>query len=91
MEEYRPLRLEQVLSRWPRNPQLSRQKDFLDAPPSSDLGKKCQAYLYAGTKRLIIGDKVQATDLLKKRLETDRKGGFEYASAKAELEALKKE
>ena len=49
----------------------------------------CSAYFYAGSKRLIEGDKATATDYFEKCLATDEKTLCEYDSAAAELKFLK--
>jgi lipoprotein NlpI len=71
--------------------QLSEQ-DFFKAAENSDQqtdrGQHCEAYFYAGSKRLIEGDKITATDYFKKCLATDVKGFTEYSSATAELKFL---
>jgi len=64
------------------------EKEFLEAAPPNDSGKKCEVYFYAGIHRLIAGEKDQAAELLRKCLETGQKGYFEYFSARADLEAL---
>lgn len=64
------------------------EKDFLATAPSTS--KKCEAYYYAGTSRLIAGDKAGATELFRKCVETVHKVHFEYRTAEAELEAMKK-
>ncbi len=67
--------------------------NFLKAADNGDEkyfpDRKCEAYFYAGTIRLIDGDKSVAADYFTKCLETDAKNNYEYQSAAAELEALK--
>jgi lipoprotein NlpI len=67
--------------------------DFLKAAENSDNQKDneqhCEAYFYAGSKRLILGDKITATDYFQKCLVTDVKDFSEYQSAAAELRFLK--
>ncbi|HMD53740.1 MAG TPA: tetratricopeptide repeat protein, partial [Phycisphaerae bacterium] len=67
--------------------------DFIEAAQNSDDQKDneqhCEAYFYAGSKRLIAGDKTTATDYFKKCLVTDVKGFSEYQSAAAELHFLR--
>jgi lipoprotein NlpI len=58
--------------------------------PKQQSGRLCQAYYYAGMKRLLAGDKDGTITQLKKCLGTGEKGFLEYASATAELNALKK-
>jgi lipoprotein NlpI len=48
-----------------------------------------EAYFYAGTMRLINGDKSVASEYFKKCLEIGLKNRYEYESTAAELEALK--
>ena len=71
--------------------QLS-ESDFLKAAASTnaqtDQEQHCEAYFYAGSKRLIEGDKTTATDYFKKCLATDLKHFEEYQSAEAELQFL---
>jgi tetratricopeptide (TPR) repeat protein len=69
------------------------ESDFLKAADSGDekhlRNQKCEAYFYAGTLRLIDGDKFTAADYFTKCLETGATRNYEYQSAAAELEALK--
>ena len=66
--------------------------DFFKAAENSnqqtDSGQHCEAYFYAGSKRLVEGDKTTATDYFKKCLATDVKGFTEYSSATAELKFM---
>ncbi|HEY5297027.1 MAG TPA: tetratricopeptide repeat protein [Verrucomicrobiae bacterium] len=48
----------------------------------------CEVYFYAGSKRLIEGDKTAATDYFKKCLATECKEVGEYNSAAVELKSL---
>jgi lipoprotein NlpI len=48
----------------------------------------CEAYFYAGSKRLFSGDKKTAIDYFQKCIATDQKEDFEYCSAVAELTLL---
>ena len=50
---------------------------------------QCEAYFYAGTKRLIAGDKTNAIACFEKVVATDRRAFVDYQSAAAELAALK--
>ncbi len=50
----------------------------------------CEAYFFAGSKRLIEGDKTTATDYFKKSMATECKDIDEYNSAAAELKFLEK-
>jgi tetratricopeptide (TPR) repeat protein len=52
--------------------------------------KECQAYFYAGSKRLIEGDKRTAADYFQKCLDTDKRDFMEYKSAVAELKFLRR-
>jgi lipoprotein NlpI len=51
----------------------------------------CEAYFYAGTKRLLAGEKAMAIDYFQKSIFLDRKAFFEYDSAVAELKFLQGE
>ena len=70
--------------------------DFLNAAktaarnPKQQTGQLCQAFFYAGMKRLLAGDKDEASALFKKCLGTGEKGYTEYVSATVEMNALKK-
>jgi lipoprotein NlpI len=63
--------------------------EFLAAAKNADsrteAGQLCQAYFYAGSKRLFTGDKATATDYFQKSIATDQKDYTEYSSAAAEL------
>lgn len=50
---------------------------------------KCEAYFYAGEKRLLDGDRAVARLYFEHCLDTGEKDFTEYASAAAELKALK--
>ena len=68
------------------------ESDFLKAAENAD-GKKqgeqqCEAYFYAGSERLIAGDKTAAADYFKKCVATNKATFFEYHSAVAELKFL---
>jgi len=67
--------------------------DFFKAAENTDKQKDneqhCEAYFYAGSKRLIAGDKTIATDYFEKCMATDEKGFIEYQGAAAELKFLK--
>ncbi|MDB6122474.1 MAG: repeat-containing serine protease [Pedosphaera sp.] len=54
-----------------------------------ETGQQCEASFYAGTKRLIEGDKATAADYFQKCLATDQKIFAEHQSAAAELKFLK--
>jgi lipoprotein NlpI len=66
---------------------------FLKAAASNDRRKNaeqlCEACFYAGTKRLLDGDKPAAQDYFEKCLATDVKSFSEYDSAAVELKLLK--
>jgi lipoprotein NlpI len=59
-----------------------------NADKQTDSGQHCEAYFYAGSKRLAGGDKTTATDYFEKCLATGCKGFTEYTSAAAELKFL---
>ena len=69
------------------------ESDFFKATENTNQKKdneqRCEAYFYAGSKRLIAGDKTTATDYFEKCLATDVKTFSEYRSAAAELKFLK--
>jgi lipoprotein NlpI len=58
--------------------------------PTDEPGQKCEAFYYAGMKRLIGGDKPGALDFLEQCVATGQDNYNEYTSAKAELQGLKK-
>jgi hypothetical protein len=66
--------------------------DFLkaaaDANAKADREQHCEAYFYAGSKRLIENDKTGAADFFKKCLGTGATDFEEYHSAEAELKLL---
>ena len=68
------------------------ESDFFKAAENPDLqtSKKqyCEAYFYAGSKRLIEGDKITAKEYFEKSLATGCKEMTEYNSASAELKSL---
>jgi tetratricopeptide (TPR) repeat protein len=72
--------------------QLS-EPDFLKAADNSyekrDACQHCEAYFYAGSKRLMEGDVTIAADYFKNCLGTQAKTIFEYHGAAAELRRLK--
>jgi len=63
-------------------------KDAEDANARTYQEQHCEAYFYAGSKRLIEGDKTAATDYFKKCMATGMKDFEEYESAEAELKFL---
>jgi ankyrin repeat protein len=68
--------------------QLS-ESDFIKAADNTNAqtssGQHCEAYFYAGSKRMINGDKMGAVDDLKKCLATNMTTFEEFQSASAEL------
>jgi tetratricopeptide (TPR) repeat protein len=65
--------------------------DYLTAASpeaKADPGQRCEAWYFAGMKRLLIGDKPTAIDHFQKCLATGQKNHFEYILAQAELQAL---
>lgn len=71
--------------------QLS-ESDFIKAADNADVQtdaeQHCEAYFYAGSKRLIEGDKTAAVDDFHKCLATNVRNFEEYQSAEAELNRL---
>ena len=71
--------------------QLS-EADFINAANDTnekkDKSQHCEAWFYAGTKRLIAGDKATAQEDFKKCLATGLTHYFEYASSAAELKFM---
>jgi lipoprotein NlpI len=57
--------------------------------PKTEASRSCEAYFYAGSKRLISGDKTTASEYFQKSLTTNEKAFTEYRSAVAELKNLK--
>ncbi len=55
-----------------------------------DSGQHCEAWFYAGMKRLLAGDKETAADYFHKCLATGQKSFSEYQMAASELKALGK-
>jgi lipoprotein NlpI len=70
----------------------STESDFLkaagDTNARTDQEHRCEAYFYAGSKRLIEGDKTTAADYFKKCVAADVRTFEEYQSAEAELKFL---
>jgi len=66
--------------------------EFFTAAKNTDNQKDkeqlCEAYFYAGSKRLTEGDKTTATDYFEKCLATECKESDEYNSAAVELKSL---
>jgi len=57
----------------------------------NDSGRQCEAWFYAGMKRLFSGDTATARDYFQKCLATDRKDFDEYNLAAAELRFLERQ
>jgi lipoprotein NlpI len=66
--------------------------DFFTAAKSvnerTELQQLCQAWFYAGMKKLLVGDKIAAGHCFGKSVSTEEKMVFEYPMAEAELKAL---
>ena len=66
--------------------------DYLAAAPSpdakTDQSQQCEAWYFAGMKRLLMGDKNTAVDYFHKCLATNQKDHPEYILAQAELQEL---
>jgi len=69
--------------------------DFISAAAATDARKDeiqhCQAWYYAGIKRLLAGDKSHASDDFRKCLATNQKDENAYFLAQAELKAMEKQ
>jgi tetratricopeptide (TPR) repeat protein len=67
------------------------ESDYLASANSSDAdtdaAQHCQAWYFAGMKRLLMGDKGTAADYFQKCLATGKKDFCEYILAKAQLQA----
>ena len=65
------------------------ERDFIASANATDpeekLGQLCEAWYYAGMKRLLSGDKQGGLDDLRHCTETKKTGFFEYTLAEAEL------
>jgi lipoprotein NlpI len=61
-----------------------------DANKRTDVNQHCEAFFYAGSKRLIDGDRIAARDYFKKCLATNVRDYTEFSSAEAELKFLEK-
>ena len=64
--------------------------NFTSADEKASRERHCEAYFYAGTLRLIAGDKKGAEEHFTACLGTNVKDFTEIASAAAELAALKR-
>jgi tetratricopeptide (TPR) repeat protein len=66
------------------------ESDYLTAANSADANinatQNCQAYYFAGMKRLIMGDRGTASDYFQKCVATGKKDFCEYILAQAELQ-----
>jgi lipoprotein NlpI len=66
--------------------------EFLGAAGrGNDSGRQCEAWFYAGMKRLLSGDAATARDYFQRCLATDRKDFDEYNFAAAELALLERQ
>jgi tetratricopeptide (TPR) repeat protein len=69
------------------------ESDFLGGATSSDVEKDraqhCEAWYYAGMKRLLAGDKKTAADYFNKCLGTQEKNFDQYILAQVELKSLR--
>ena len=63
----------------------------LDGNKRTDEVQHCEAWFYAGTKRLVLGDKTTAKEYFEKCRAFDMKGLLEWGSALAELRLLEAE
>ena len=54
----------------------------------TDPGQQCEAWYFAGMKRLLMGDKITAVDYFQKCVATGQTGQNQYLLAAAELQAL---
>ncbi len=70
------------------------EQEFLAGVSSSDAkrqsARRCEAYFFAGMKRLVQADKTNAADYFRKCVATNEKTYKEYALAQAELKVLDK-
>jgi len=68
------------------------ESDFLAAAKDPDsaveAGQLCEAFFYAASRRLFVGDRPTAIKYLEKSIATEKENFYEYASAKAELKFL---
>ncbi len=68
------------------------EKDLVAAADSGEEKKRpeqqCEAWYYAGLKRLLNGDKAGATEAFRKAVATGEKTTNEYDFAEAELKDL---
>ena len=73
---------------------LARKPDLFAAAaspnPKTDSGQHCEAWFYAGMKKLFSGDKKTAANYFHKCLATEQKDFTEFQLAQSELQALGK-
>ncbi len=71
------------------------ESDYLTAAASTDgeadATQHCQAWYFAGMKRMLMGDKATAADYFQRCLATNKKDFCEYILAQAQLHALQAE
>ena len=58
------------------------------ADSNQEHGQLCEAWFYAGMKKLLSGNKTAATDYFKKCIATEQRTFTEYEFAEAELKRL---
>jgi tetratricopeptide (TPR) repeat protein len=63
--------------------------ELVGLAPEASVGRRCEAYYYAGMLQILRGDKSEGADLLKKCVEVGQKSFYEHWHAVAELETLK--
>jgi lipoprotein NlpI len=56
--------------------------------PKKERGQLCEAWYYAGMKKLLAGDKATAADYFKKCLATEQRDFTEYQLAESELSSI---
>ena len=62
--------------------------DWKDDIPRRALEKQCEAYFFAGMRRIVRGDRAVGEEYLRKCRAADRRDFLEFDSAATELEAL---
>lgn len=85
--DYWPLKMGSFLAGQLTEPELFKAAENTDK--QTDDKQHCEAYLTAGSKRLIEGDKTTASDYFEKCLATGCNNFDEYCDATAELKNLK--
>jgi lipoprotein NlpI len=69
------------------------ESDFIEAADRTDQakvkGQQCEAFFYAGSKRLLMGDREMAAQYFEKCKATGQTAFTEYQSALAELERVR--